>query len=219
MALITKNGEDTRVPGKALPKALRRDGALGKLDGMALNKFKRLPMLKQGGLLEDARNEKYARITSLIARVKDESYGNFQNRWDAVPLLLAEVPGKPRRVQKAILAALAPVLLIEGGKYRCLKAFYKVKGDILAGLHGIMENDPLPMNKRFAIVAIGKIADCASYPHILKTMKIHGMREDVYKSLVDVVPVIAFRYINAGPESTKLHEDAWGKAIKEAGTV
>ena len=115
--------------------------------------------------------------------------------------------------------SLLPVLLIEGGKYRCLKAFYKVKGDILAGLHGIMENDPLPMNKRFAIAAIGKIADCVSYPHILKTMKIHGMRKDVYNSLVDVVPIIAFRYINAGPESTRLHKEAWDKAIKEASTA
>lgn len=193
MALITKNGAEMHVPGKAIPKKLRRDGVLGKLDGTALGKFRRLKVPEQGNLLEAARNEKYARIMSLIARAKDQSYENFQNSWDAVPLLLAEVPGKPRRIQKAILEALGPILLIEGGKYRCLKAFYKVKGDILAGLYNIMENDPLPMNKRFAIAAIGQIADCESYPHIIKTMKVHGMRGDVYKSLVDVVPVIAFR--------------------------
>ena len=46
---------EMRMPGKAIPEAERRRGALGKLDAMALSEFRKLSPLKRERLISDAR--------------------------------------------------------------------------------------------------------------------------------------------------------------------
>jgi hypothetical protein len=54
----TKKGELKRVPGVAIPKGQRRDGALGGLDSRSLTKFRELPKWERQQLLDDARSQK-----------------------------------------------------------------------------------------------------------------------------------------------------------------
>ena len=44
-----------RMPGKAIPEAQQRKGALGRLDAVALSEFRKLPLLEREKLISDAR--------------------------------------------------------------------------------------------------------------------------------------------------------------------
>lgn len=55
--VVTKYGEE-RLPGRAIPQERRRNGFLGRLDGMTFSEFKHLPLCMQGGLMNMAYFEK-----------------------------------------------------------------------------------------------------------------------------------------------------------------
>ena len=54
MALKLVDGKETRVPGGAIPEGQRRQGALGKLDGMSLSEFRKMPPFDRHSLLCEA---------------------------------------------------------------------------------------------------------------------------------------------------------------------
>jgi len=58
MTLKKVDWRETRVPGGAIPAEQRRQGTLGKLDGMGFRAFQTLPLIERGGLLTMARVEK-----------------------------------------------------------------------------------------------------------------------------------------------------------------
>lgn len=67
MALIMKDGKEFRVPGRAIPEAQRREGALGKMDAMPLGEFRKLPLLEKQEMLEYAVLQKRgAQIDELV---------------------------------------------------------------------------------------------------------------------------------------------------------
>ncbi|MFA5930381.1 MAG: hypothetical protein WC861_05860 [Candidatus Micrarchaeia archaeon] len=55
MALKLVDGKEMRVPGGAIPEGQRRQGALGKLDGMSLSEFRKMPLANREGLLLEAK--------------------------------------------------------------------------------------------------------------------------------------------------------------------
>ena len=54
MALKLVDGKEIRVPGGAIPEGQRRKGILGKLDGMSLNEFRKMPLIDRLGLIHMA---------------------------------------------------------------------------------------------------------------------------------------------------------------------
>jgi len=58
MALKLVDGKEIRVPGGAIHGWQRRGGLLGKLDGINLSEFRRMPLCDQLVALKEAKAEK-----------------------------------------------------------------------------------------------------------------------------------------------------------------
>ena len=79
MALKLVNGNEIRVPGRAIPVAQCREGILGKLDGMSLNEFRKMPLADRTGLIQlgrcyygdQERNKRYFDGTAAYRREMD----------------------------------------------------------------------------------------------------------------------------------------------------
>ena len=72
---------ETRVPGKAIPKAKQRRGVLGRLDAMALSEFRKLPLLKREKLISDARLAQLLTYsaTQCLSRWVKETHGGSES--------------------------------------------------------------------------------------------------------------------------------------------
>jgi len=143
MALIVKDGKETRVPGRAIPEVQRREGALGKLDAISLGEFKKLPLLEKQEMLKYAVIQKRrARIDELVkaefldvleGKIAKVHYWHFAQREDRsdvahTPPIVAreEFPVVFHETQKAVVLFAMPTKYYKGiastqAKYIILK--------------------------------------------------------------------------------------------------
>ena len=72
MAIKLVNGNEVRVPGSAMPDGQRRQGMLGKLDGIGMREFQKLPIYEKKSLISSARLDQAGLAVSV--GIKDRWY-------------------------------------------------------------------------------------------------------------------------------------------------
>jgi hypothetical protein len=99
MAIVMKNGDEIRVPGRAVPESKARKGILGIADMLPLSEFRKMPMADRAMLIKDALKakgefERSAKYHEVIIRERFGSEGIRGELIAAACKMIAEMQGR-----------------------------------------------------------------------------------------------------------------------------